>query len=181
MKLSRPGILLIITVVVASGVVGLFFHNGYFNKTPTIFYPPYPEFNSSGDPILVVFHGRIPCTAPNCEKEKISLVLYQHRDTKTPSTYWLGRVLVDGGNNRLVTQGAWSIGRGIEGYADAEVYLLDSNTILDFRNYWRLNENILLPLDHSLKPKVGNSAWGYMMSRDSSLYGPKTFEQLQNI
>ncbi len=35
----------------------------------------------------------------------------------------------------------------------------------DLRRHWRVSEDVLLPLDASMRPLVGNSAWGYMLSR----------------
>ncbi|MGB8765434.1 MAG: hypothetical protein WCD07_11685 [Burkholderiales bacterium] len=106
---------------------------------------------------------------------KVWLVLYQNRNTKAPTTYWLGVVGVGKGNDRTVTQGTWILHRGVKDYPEAVVYELDSNTPQDLRYYWRLNENILLVLDQNMSPKAGNGAWGYMLSRDTAPYGPKTY------
>ncbi len=174
MKLSRPIILIIIIAAIISGGIFLLYQNGYFRKAPVSFDPPYPEVNTSGDPILAVFEGRIPCLVANCEKLKVQLVLYQNQKTKAPITYWLGLVGAQG-NDRVVTQGTWTIRNGVKGYPEAVVYELDSNTSLDFRYYWSVNENILLILDQDMNPKVGNAAWGYMLSRFTEPYGPRIY------
>lgn len=176
MPLSKPIIIFLVALIVLGTGVYLF-QKGYFHKKQTTFDPPYPEVNTNEDPILAVFEGRIPYTGPCdvCEKIKISLVLYQDKETKKPSTYWLGQVVVGEGNDRIVTQGSWILRRGIKGYPSAEVYMLDENTPEELRMYWRVNEDILLPLDKNMAPKVGNSAWGYMLSRYKEPYGPRTY------
>jgi hypothetical protein len=142
---------------------------------PNSFEPPYPEFNASGDPILAVFFGRTPCELPDCQVLKVGLVLYAKQGSLAPSTYWLGVVGVGRGNDRTVTQGAWTLRRGVKAYPDALVYELDSPAAANFRYFWRVNEDILLPLDASMTPKVGNGAWGYMLSRYAQAYGPITY------
>jgi hypothetical protein len=142
------------------------------------FDPPYPETNSSGDPILAVLEGRIPCSVAGCDKRKVGLVLYESKKDRAPATYWLG-VVGTHGNDRVVTQGSWEIRRGVTGYPDALVYVLDSNTEDDLRYFWRVNDNIVLLLDERMNPKVGTAAWGYMLSRYDGPYGPRTYTYLQ--
>jgi len=143
-------------------------------QTTMAFDPPYPEANEDGDPILADFEGRIPCALTGCEKLKVGLVLYQDRRTRTPTTYWLG-LIGAAGNDRVVTQGAWAIRRGVKGYPEAVAYELDAAAPADLRRYWRVNEDILLVLDQNLSPKAGNAAWGYMLSRYTEPYGPRTY------
>ncbi|MBI5645101.1 hypothetical protein HY970_03310 [Candidatus Kaiserbacteria bacterium] len=175
MKLSKSAIILVIVSVLA-GTGAYLFQNGYFHKAPLTFEPPYPEINANGDPIRAVFEGRIPCvvTGVNCEKLKVGLVLYENEETKAPTTYWLG-LIGSKGNERVVMQGAWVERHGVSGYPNAIAYELDSNTPLELRYYWRVNEDILLLLDQRMSPKVGNAAWGYMLSRYAQPYGPRTY------
>jgi hypothetical protein len=108
---------------------------------------------------------------------KVALVLYRERETDAPTTYWLGSIGVgDGNNDRTVRQGNVKLRQGVEDYPEATVYELDSNADPDLRLYWRVNKDILLPLDEKLSPKVGNAAWGYMLSRYAKPYGPRTYE-----
>jgi hypothetical protein len=176
MRFSKPAIFLATGAVIAAGIFFALSKNGYFHQAAVIFEPPYPEVNADGDPILAVFEGRIPCAVANCEKLKVGLVLYQSRKAKSPTTYWLG-IIGTNGNDRIVTQGTWTIRRGAKEYPEAVVWELDSNAPLDLRYYWRVDENILLPLDQSMSPKVGNAAWGYMLSRFAEPYGPRTYNQ----
>lgn len=139
------------------------------------FDPPYPKRNENGDSIFAVYEGRTPCGAEDCEKLKVELVLYRNPATQAPTTYWLGLIGVGQGNNRIVTQGNWSTTRGAQDYPEAVVYALDANTDSERRYYWRVNQDILLALDQNMRPKVGNAAWGYMLSRDATPYGPRTY------
>jgi hypothetical protein len=142
-----------------------------------VLHPPYPEVDAGGNPIQAVYEGRIPCVLKNCEKMKIALVLYHDRSSRAPTTYWFGSVAVSDDDDRVVTQGRWAERRGVKGYPDAVVYELDSNTPVELRYFWRVNEDIVLPLDQSMGPKVGNASWGYMLSRYAEGYGPRTIKR----
>jgi hypothetical protein len=170
MKASRSVIVLVIFAAMSLAALV-----AWSNWAPDdlVFQPPYPEFNASGDPILAVYQGQIPCILKNCEKMKIALVLYHDRASR-PTTYWFGSVAVSDDDDRLVTQGRWTERKGVRGYREAVVYELDSNTPPELRYFWRVNEDIVLPLDPSMSPKVGNASWGYMLSRYAKGYHPRT-------
>lgn len=168
-SLSKPYVFLIIGLfIIISGTGFWLLQNGYFEKSDAPLEPWYALANENGDPLLGVFEGRIPCAIDNlkCTKVKVGLALYQNQETKIPTTYKLVRVYVSTGpGDRVENNGNWTVGHGIEEYPQAVVYELDSNTPEDFRSYWLVNETILLPLDQSMNPKVGNASWGYMLSR----------------
>lgn len=83
------------------------------------------------------------------------------------------------GNDRIVTQGRWDIRQGVAGYPGARVVALDALADADLRYFWRVNDDIALVLDEGMKPRPGNSAWGYMLSRYHAPYGPRTYTWLQ--
>lgn len=142
------------------------------------FAPAYPEFDRQGDPILGVFGGRIPCQANSDDQIKLTLVLYRNREARSAGSYWMGTVdlcEIRHSDTPVETQGSWQLRQGAKDYPGAIVYELDTNARSDLRRFWQINDNILLPLDDSLSPKVGNAAWGYMLSRDTAPYGPKTY------
>lgn len=141
----------------------------------TTFDPPYPERNDAGEPIVAAFFGRIPCAVARCEMRKVELVLYGREPGQVPPTYWLGQVGVGSGNERIVETGTWKGKRGLQGYPDGYVYVLDSPTDRSLRYLWRVNDEVLLVLDESMRPKAGNAAWGYMLSRECAPYGPRTY------
>jgi hypothetical protein len=145
------------------------------NPVQTTFDPAYPERNGAGDPIVAVFEGRIPCTTQACEMRKVELVLYGRDHGQKPTTYWLGQLRVGMGNDRLVQQGAWAIRRGVRGYPDGLMYALDSSADPSLQYFWRVNDDIVLVLGPNLRPRVGNAAWGFMLSRDCAPYGPRTY------
>ena len=142
------------------------------------FDPPYPATNIRGAPILAVLEGRIPCSNSACGMRKVTLVLYEKTTEGTPATYWLGMVGTHG-NDRVVTQGNWETRRGVTGYPDALVYVLDASVDGDLRYFWRVNDDIVLPLDERMSPKVGNAGWGYMLSRYDAPCGPRTYNYLR--
>jgi hypothetical protein len=141
----------------------------------TTFDPAYPERNSAGDPIVAVFQGRIPCAIQGCEMRKVELVFYGRDAGRTPTSYWLGQVGVGLGNESLVQQGAWTARRGLQEYPDGLVYELVSSADASLQYLWRVNDEIVLVLDQKLRPKAGNAAWGFMLSRDCAPYGPRTY------
>ena len=174
MNTSKPASVLAIAVVMASGCLLLLASCGPHRPTAVTFDPPYPERNARGDPIRAVYEGRIPCAMAQCQKLKVQLVLYETPQEHTPSTYWLG-IVGTRGNERVVTRGAYTMRRGVDTYPEALVYELDAQTASDLRYFWRVNADILLLLDEHGRPKVGNAAWGYMLSRYTAPYGPRTY------
>jgi hypothetical protein len=141
----------------------------------TTFDRPYPAQNSAGDPIVAVFVGRVPCALSACEMRKVELVLYGREQGRVPTTYWLGQIGVGLGNDRIVEEGAWSGRQGAQDYPGALVYALDRPADRSLQYFWRVNDEVLLVLDQSMKPKAGNAAWGYMLSRDCAPYGPRSY------
>ena len=157
------------------GVVAVLTGCIHTEPVQTTFDRPYPERNSAGDPILAVFVGRIPCAVEGCEMRKVELVLYGREGGQVPTTYWLGQVGVGMGNERVVREGNWSGGRGVPEYPQALVYTLDANADPSLQHLWRVDDEVVLVLDQSLRPRAGNGAWGYMLSRDCAPYGPRTY------
>jgi PAS domain-containing protein len=137
------------------------------------FEPTYPERNSDGDAIAAVFEGRIPCEVQGCDKRKVELVLYGREAGTIPTTYWLGQVSV--GNDRHVQRGTWTTRRGLQQYQSGLVYVLDSNADPSLQYLWRVSDDVVLVLDRDLRPVAGNAAWGRMLSRDCTPYGPRTY------
>ena len=170
----RPGIVMLVAALAIVAGTGFWLLQKTSPSAPVTFDPPYPEFNANGDPIFAVFEGRIPCDGEDCRMLKIGLVFYGNGEAEAPATYWLGRIGL-WGNERSVTTGRWTMQRGVKNYPDAIVYKLDSNAPANFQLFWRVNDNVLLPLDRDLNPKAGNSAWGSMLSRYNAPYGPRTY------
>lgn len=144
------------------------------SQRTAMFHPPYPERRADGARILAAFDGRLPCSTPGCRIRKVTLVLYQHETTKA-NAYWLGIVRVDGSNDRVVSEGVWRMGRGVSGYPDALTYELEASAEPDLKTFWRVSDDILIPLDERGRPRAGNAAWGNILSRDTEPYGPRTY------
>jgi hypothetical protein len=177
MQLGKTVCALAIVATLALGVVVWIATSHRPHLVTASFDPPYPETNGSGDPILAVLEGIIPCSVPNCKRLKVQLVLYEKKKESAPATYWLG-VIGTHGNDRIVTQGSWEIRRGVVGYPDALVYALDLHADKDLRYFWRVNDDIMLPLDERMSPKPRNTG-GSMLSRYDAPYGPRTYTYLQ--
>jgi hypothetical protein len=159
MKLSKPAIASAAGAVLVGAIILLLIN---------------VQANADGDSIRAVLEGRIPCGMADCARLKVQLVLYESRTEKIPTTYWLGLIGTNG-NDRVVRQGTWSVRTGVEGYSESLVYALDDRADETLRYYWRVNDNILLVLDEHMSPRVGNAAWGYMLSRYDAPYGPRTY------
>lgn len=119
------------------------------------------------------FDGRTPCG--DCQLVKIRLTLYRLSDG-TPTTYRLARLYVGRGNDRYITEGEWkSVSAG--GYP--VIYQLDANSPADLASFGEraprgaggvatflpVGEDILLLLDQNLKPRVGDGAFSFTLSR----------------
>jgi hypothetical protein len=150
---------------------------GCISRAPvqTTFDPAFPERNSAGDSIAAVFEGRIPCADQGCEMRKVELVLYGREAGSIATTYWLGQLKVGLGNDRLVHQGNWTARRGLPEYPNGTVYELDSGADPSLRHLWRVSDDVILVLDQSLRPLPGTAAWGRMLSRDCTPYGPRSY------
>jgi len=141
----------------------------------TTFDRPYSEKNRAGDPIVAVYFGRIPCAAQGCEMRKVELVLYGREAGRFPTSYWLGQVGVGQGNERVVSEGTWTVRQGVTDYPQALVYALDANADPTLRYLWHVNDEVVLVLNAEMRPRAGNGAWGYMLSRDCAAYGPRSY------
>lgn len=138
----------------------------YFKKAPATFEPWYPAVNENGDPVLVVYEGRIPCMViPDCNKIKVGLALYQNAQTKLPTTYLLARVGVGTGNDRITNVGTLTLTHGTALDPQAVVYQLDTNAPQEFRSYWVIGRDILFMLDQDRNPRVGDAAYSYVLNR----------------
>jgi hypothetical protein len=177
MRSARTICAIAAATMLAAGALGWMLTSHRPHLVTESFDPAYPQTNINGAPILAVLEGRIPCATAACSMRKVTLVLYEKKES-APATYWLA-VLGTHGNERAIFQGQWDTRRGVTGYPDALVYALDTNADGDLRYFWRVDDNIALPLDERMSPKAGNAGWGYMLSRYDAPYGPRTYTYLQ--
>ena len=136
--------------------------------------PPSPERNTPGAPLLAVSEGRLAGAVVDGDRMKRRLVLSHQAETTAPTTYGLGVMGGGKGNDGPGTQGPWTRGRGSLACPDAVVSPRDATTPRQLRHSWRVNEDLLLAVDPTRRPQVGNSAWGAMLSRYAEPYGPRT-------
>lgn len=137
------------------------------------FDPPYPAADAAGRPLQAVFEGRIPCPLAGCQRLKVQVALYGGAG-EAPASYWLGTI-GGHGDERVVETGAAKARRGVAGYAEALAYELDGASLEGLRRFWRVADDILIPLDAEGRPAAGNAAWGTMLSRYDAPYGPRTY------
>ena len=132
--------------------------------------PWYPALNPQGHRIFAVFEGRIPCNRSDlvdCDKIKVSLVLYKDGRSEAPSTFALGRVYVAAApeGSLAVVTGQVSVTQGTALDSAATVYRLDAEAPREFRAYWAIGRDILFILDEQLYPRVGTAGWSYVLNR----------------
>ena len=164
-------------VLVVLAAAAILVKQPWASSEPVAFKPPFPELSSTGEPIRAVYEGRVPCERP-CQVLKVSLVLYGNPSSGAAGTYWLGLVQVAVSDDRIVRNGAWTTRRGAAGAPDATVYELDVNAPAGLRRYWAVSNDVLLPLDdQTMSPRVGTGAFGYVLSRYSGTYGPRTYPE----
>lgn len=168
MKLSKPIIILIITLTVLSGTALYLFQQGYFQKAQTVFPPWYPAVNENGDPAVADFENHTLCpldAASTCNRMKFGIVFYRDPQTQAPTTYIMSRLFVGVDDVRHVSQGTWTVTHGTKLDPQAIVYQLDSNAPQEFRSFWAVDEDILFILDQDMKPRLGDGAYGYVLNR----------------
>ncbi len=120
-----------------------------------------------------IFVGRTPCG--DCQLLKMRLTLYRSSDG-APTTYRLERGFVGKGNDRYITEGEW---KSVSAGGHAVIHQLDANSPADLASYGErvprgagevaaflpIGEDILLLLDKNLKPRVGDGAFSFTLSR----------------
>jgi hypothetical protein len=118
-----------------------------------------------------IFEGRTPCG--DCQLVKMSLTFYRGSDG-APTGYKLARSFVGMGNDRYITEGEW---KSVSGGGHPVIYQLDANSPADLASYsvqgpkdevasfLPVGDDILLLLDQNLKPRVGNGAFSFTLSR----------------
>ncbi len=120
-----------------------------------------------------IFQGRTPCG--DCQLVKMSLTLYRSPDG-TPTTYRLARSFVGKGNDRYLTEGEW---KSVSAGGHPVIYQLDANSPAELASYRErappgvssvaaflpIGGDILLLLDQNLRPRIGDGAFSFTLSR----------------
>jgi hypothetical protein len=150
-------------IIILVGIVSVLGIGFYFVTTSgsLIENPKKSNENISTDSILGVFEGKVPC--PDCQLIKVRLTLYV-KETNSAG-YLLERVYVGKGNDVTKTTGSWTITQGIKVNSNALVYMLDSNSPMEFRSYYAVDNNLLLILDDNGELKVGDAAHSFTLSK----------------
>jgi hypothetical protein len=105
----------------------------------------------------------------------MSLTLYRSPDG-APAAYRLTRSFVGKGNDRYLTEGEW---KSVSAGGHPVVYQLDANSPAELASYGDrappgvgpvaaflpVGDDILLLLDQNLKPRVGDGAFSFTLSR----------------
>ena len=130
----------------------------------------YPLANEAGDPAVADFATRVPCTiddppAPTCQRVKFSVVLYSDEASGEPSTYLISIIRVGVSDARETHEGTWTVGQGTALDARATTYELDDGAPEHLRAYWAIGDDILFLLDEDRMPRVGDTGYGYALSR----------------
>ena len=120
-----------------------------------------------GPEVYGIFNGRTPCqelsrqlnvpASEACNKVKCRLILYQDPATGAPTVYdWQGKIR---------WTGKWSIVKGAKDDPNAIIYRLDPQDARGFLSFLKADDNILLFLDRTDKPLVGNVDFSYTLNR----------------
>jgi hypothetical protein len=126
---------------------------------------------SIGPTVFGVFEGRTPCqriarelgaaVRPGCSKLKWRVTLYQHPQSRQPSTYKVEGTLYGSGTR----EGTWQIQRGTPDDAGRTVYTLQPAA--GQRNLLLLkgDDNVLFFLDSGRRPLTGTAGNSYTLDR----------------
>ncbi|GAA4445342.1 hypothetical protein GCM10023091_36900 [Ravibacter arvi] len=127
----------------------------------------------TGPTVAGVFDGRTPCqeiaqalnrpVSSDCFKLKWRLVLYQHPQTRTHTTYRLEGTLY----RQRVREGSWTQKTGTKTDSTATVYQLDLNDPNQSVYLMKGDENVLFFLGKDRDLLIGNADFGYTLNRIS--------------
>ncbi len=121
---------------------------------------PFPPADIAEGSLMGIFEGKFPCDS--CVKIKTALVLLQDAATDSPTRYLLRQLFV---SEPIDTAGGWTITRGTADDPDAAVCELHPDDGGPPIRYQRVGRDILLLLDDALRPRVGNAAYSFTLSR----------------
>jgi hypothetical protein len=121
---------------------------------------PFPPPDIAGGALVGLFEGKFPCDT--CVKIKTALLLLQDPANGSPTRYLLRQLFV---SEPIDTAGSWTIRRGTAGDPAAAVCELRPDDAGPPIRYQRVGADILLLLDEALRPRVGNAAYSFTLSR----------------
>ena len=124
------------------------------------FMPPFPPEEIPADALVGIFEGKFPCET--CVKIKTALVLLQEPATGNPTRYLLRQNQTGAPED---SEGSWRIRRGSRFDPGAVVYELQPPGSPVTIDYLTVGPDILLLLDEQLRPRVGNAAYSFTLSR----------------
>jgi hypothetical protein len=119
----------------------------------------------------VIFNGRTPCldfakqynlqVGNNCHKLKWKLTLFRDAKTNKPTTYALQTTL----NRPKITEGNWTIIKGIKTNPEAIIYQLDPDKPDESVSFLVGDENVLFFLDKKNQLFTGNGDFSFTLNR----------------
>lgn len=119
----------------------------------------------------VTFGGRTPCldfakqynlqVSNDCMRIKWKLILFRDSKTNNPTTYALQNTL----NYPKITEGKWTIIKGIKTNSEAIIYRLDPDKPDESVSFLVGDENVLFFLDKENQLLTGNSDFSFTLNR----------------
>jgi NlpE N-terminal domain len=119
----------------------------------------------------VIFEGRTPCldfarqynlqVGNDCHKLKWKLTLFRDSKTNKPTTYALQTTL----NRPNITEGKWTIIKGIKTNSEAVIYRLDPDKPDESVSFLVGDENVLFFLDKRNQLFTGNGDFSFTLNR----------------
>lgn len=117
------------------------------------------------DALFGVFEGRVPSGPDGLQKTKIALTLLRDPALKTPTEAWMQWIPVPPDEIvRHVWRGTWRLEKGTPHDDRAPVIVL-SDSPAGLGAFQAVGGSLLLGLDADRRPRVGNAAWNYTLSR----------------
>ena len=95
----------------------------------------------------------------------MSLTQFADSRTNTPTEYPLERIYVGKADDRTVNEGAWQTTLGAPTDADVVVVDLDPTARPELSRFQRVGNDILLILDDTDQPRVGDAQHSFTLSR----------------
>jgi NlpE N-terminal domain len=124
--------------------------------------PPPDRTPPPGSQQLGVFEGKVPCA--ECERTKVRLTLHHDAVSGAPTAYVLERIDVGHGNDRQIFRGTWATTVGSAADPNSTIVTL-SNEPAELTHFQQVGQTLLLVLDDTLEPRVGNSVHSFTLSK----------------
>jgi hypothetical protein len=126
---------------------------------------------AGSDALFGVFESRFPCLdqqaleRSGCQRVKFGLALFVDPVSRRPTRFEMTRIYVGSDETRLRNEGQWAILKETAADQGKRAIELDEGAPPDFQKFWLLSNDVIIVVDRTGMPRVGDAGYGYAASR----------------